>query len=480
MTLSVEVRFLLDRFEGSDGHDADAPEWPPSPARVFMALVAGCAAEAEEALRWLEQQGPPTVAAGASAESRSPERWLVTNKTHKKGGNATYPGRTNVSRQRVGRSLESSKVTYSWRGAAPTAETVEVLDEAARNVGYVGRPTSPAILRVTTGDEAGHEMRWEPTSQRGLEGVDLRLPYPGFFDALVDAYQTEDRVEPPVYARYGRVDAAAPRPETVVESPWSELLVLELDTEGVVPGAHAVALAAAVRREATRRLAERLGEDAVHPVLTGYDQSGHLAWLPLPFTGYEHADGRILGVGLALPRDVAEQALRQLRDVLQDGAAWRLEVASPLGGGPLRLGFDAAVGHQTWTSTPARWTLPSRVWRTALPAVLDVAPRRELSEEEAVTRSVTNAGLPTPVAVQVERGPLTSGDVSLRPRQTVRRHGDRPRPFRHARLVFSEPVHGPVIFGAMRHFGLGLCTQEDGGLAPSSGEAQAGQDGETG
>ena len=69
--LLMTVRLHADgmgtaRFHGM--HQG-TPEWPPAPARVFQALVAGVAQghvlaeEPAAALQWLERLGPPLIAA---------------------------------------------------------------------------------------------------------------------------------------------------------------------------------------------------------------------------------------------------------------------------------------------------------------------------------------------------------------------------------------------------------------------------------
>ena len=68
--LCITVRFLDGTFHGRA--DRGEPEWPPSPLRLFQALVAAAAAlrnepgglqSASPALRWLETQAPPTIIA---------------------------------------------------------------------------------------------------------------------------------------------------------------------------------------------------------------------------------------------------------------------------------------------------------------------------------------------------------------------------------------------------------------------------------
>ncbi|HEV3440895.1 MAG TPA: type I-U CRISPR-associated protein Csb2, partial [Gemmata sp.] len=67
--LCITVRFLdpMPQFHGRA--DGGEPEWPPSPLRLFQALVDAAASRwrdlrfddyAKPFLRWLEKQAPPT------------------------------------------------------------------------------------------------------------------------------------------------------------------------------------------------------------------------------------------------------------------------------------------------------------------------------------------------------------------------------------------------------------------------------------
>jgi len=70
----LSLRFLDRAFHGSG--DGSEREWPPSPLRVFQALVAAAArrnageldADARFALEWMERQRPPVIVAPASIE----------------------------------------------------------------------------------------------------------------------------------------------------------------------------------------------------------------------------------------------------------------------------------------------------------------------------------------------------------------------------------------------------------------------------
>src|SRR6266446_4634516 len=80
----LSATFLDGTFHGRK--DAGAPEWPPSPLRLFQGIVAAGAArwagdfdaKLGPALRWLESQSPPLIAA-PTCEVCAPYRLSVPN-----------------------------------------------------------------------------------------------------------------------------------------------------------------------------------------------------------------------------------------------------------------------------------------------------------------------------------------------------------------------------------------------------------------
>ena len=83
--LLVEVRLHEGRFHGM-------PDWPPSPARLFQALVAGGAKQHQlpkpikAALRWLESRPPPTIAAPHARVGAAMTVYVPNNDLDAKGG----------------------------------------------------------------------------------------------------------------------------------------------------------------------------------------------------------------------------------------------------------------------------------------------------------------------------------------------------------------------------------------------------------
>jgi CRISPR-associated protein Csb2 len=141
----------------------------------------------------------------------------------------------------------------------------------------------------------------------------------------------------------------------------------------------------------------------------------------------------------------------------------------------LRLGpaglwrLRLAQGSELRSLDPARYCARSALWSSATPIALDRHTKRQgaarLEEAAELTaESCIRLGLPRPARVRVHKHAAIAGAASAWP------PGGAPawtgwaqpktlahRPLFHATIEFSEPVRGPVILGAGRFFGLGLC-----------------------
>jgi CRISPR-associated protein Csb2 len=120
--------------------------------------------------------------------------------------------------------------------------------------------------------------------------------------------------------------------------------------------------------------------------------------------------------------------------------------------------------------SPARWTGPSRRWYTATAVALgrnpgdlhardpDRAAKATEAAERTVVADCVNLGLPEPAAVWIHRRSLLTGAPAAGRFMPFPENGNGPRRVCvHAEILFDEPVRGPVILGAGRYFGVGLC-----------------------
>lgn len=470
MTLVVDIALQSSHYQAAAENRVLA-EWPPHPARVFCALVASArSAEDQDVLRWLESQPAPCVHAAPRAMSLLRSAYVVTNSVKKGGGSQFYPGRNNALRSRAAAATSSPRVRLVWAEAAPDPALVERLDQMARRVPYLGRSSSLATLSCRVVDAADPDpdlVCFEPAAGRDGE-CQLRVPFPGYLDDLVDQYRAG---RPPWevgrtvgYRRRGNqtVEQEPPDGERVptitpgeATSVYTDVIVMGF--ERFRPDASLTPLFT----EALRRAVMSVTPDPLPAALHGHDAPGrpHVAFLALPDVGHPHADGRLLGMAVAIPELPDDERRAIVRGVLGarhasedggDGArVFRLDVPHL---GEVVLTYRPGV-VKPWALDPRRWRQGSRQWVSVTPVVLDRYPRHGDMEAEIV-RSCLAAGLPEPDEVVVSTGPLVTGGVRLRPHELPKQAQG--RIYRHVNLHFPQRVAGPVLLGAGRYLGIGL------------------------
>jgi CRISPR-associated protein Csb2 len=228
------------------------------------------------------------------------------------------------------------------------------------------------------------------------------------------------------------------------------------------------------------------------------DGKQHLAVLPLPFVSSDYADGHLLGAALAFPRWVSRKERgRVLGPILLESSGEPKSVALKLG----------ALG--VWTIIKRDWSEPhmalkaetwsahaggSLTWASVTPVVLDGFPKEDRLRDRLAWNSEVFAmlfsacqriGLPKPASIDFDNTSWHQGSprASMK-RRPLRGHpevahalaglgdGFPPypakattgiRPQFHVWLRFAEPVVGPVVLGAGRFLGYGLCKPLWGG-----------------
>ena len=193
----------------------------------------------------------------------------------------------------------------------------------------------------------------------------------------------------------------------------------------------------------------------------------HLAVTPLPFVGSEHADGRIIGLALVLPTDLDQQEAGHCLEPFLYDSATGLPCERRLFDGQW---FECVVEMETrerppQSLNPDTWTRDSRVWASVTPVVLN----RHFDGEDKWQRAVESVkdmcghiGLPRPSEVLLHPVSPVEGVPHARDYpQLIHKNGGGRRSHSHAVLVFDEPVRGPVLIGAGRFRGYGLCRPMD-------------------
>ncbi len=504
MPLAMRVQFLA----GYSGR-----EWPPSPARLFKALVASARAGwahpkrtgIDASLRVLERQGwddgtkLPEIVAPRAELRRPRQRRFVPNNSK------SWPPERRLNPVKsidlepepiLGWDIEGPRTLWYWWPSID-ASHVSVLREVARRVVSLGKGEDLAVVDASEAEPPTTGVRWQPAAR----GVSLEVPEPGCLD-VCDALFARDPSELPlptagVQAVTYASDVAAsvePVPTFVLgfwrngkRFSWDARLLGQVVRQmrdllnGI--GNEVVSLLA---RSPTDRPAMA---GLVHQVLLGQDNSGnpirepHLAVLPLPSVLGPYPDGRLrrvalVGVGCA--GDRTRRAIVDLAQVLLHGLELR---DSGRGTGV----FVATEPDDQWRETI---TKHSRTWVTVTPIVQDgkeltasewkrllqargnaaqepaKAAARELHLRkrriELIERSVYRAisGQEARIeSIEFARSGFIAG-VHVATQYRVSGYlSETPR--LHVRVVFDRPVAGPISVGRGRYVGFGLMWPTD-------------------
>jgi len=206
--------------------------------------------------------------------------------------------------------------------------------------------------------------------------------------------------------------------------------------------------------------------ERVRGVLSGHEPGGapldrpHLMFLPLASVGHERADGRLLAVALVLPGDMRQDdrriALRAIRSVqrlvLGRLGAWNIVP-------DINASSTVNLRPQAWNAQPDGATH----WSTVTPVAFDRHPKTdsggEYQREAAamIATACTRVGLPEPREVIVTQVSAHLGVPPAFAFPRLRRKDNSERRHTHAILVFERPVCGPILIGAGRFRGYGVC-----------------------
>ena len=129
-----------------------------------------------------------------------------------------------------------------------------------------------------------------------------------------------------------------------------------------------------------------------------------------------------------------------------------------------------ALQQETWTGVSTddrREPNDSCRWATVTPIVFDRHPKKPDDAEETVKASCKRIGLPEPREVILTSVSLFIGALHARRCPLMQRKTGGNLHHTHAIVLFDEPIIGPVLLGAGRYRGYGLCRP----LSKKRGEA---------
>jgi CRISPR-associated protein Csb2 len=466
--LSISATFLNGTYHGE--------EWPPAPARLFQALVAGVMTGVyrrlrpgiEPALLWLERQPAPEIYA-APERPASAYRLAVPNNDMDAiarewaAGRRANPADIRTMKTVAPRHLDPSAaphVRYVWpMDAAP--EYFAALQQAVRCLHTLGWGIDMACADVAAPapDPYPGMRRWAPV-KRG--DVALPIPTEGLLEDLAATHRR-------FRARAaGSVADASTRPTMTLEQEYAmegrerpayALLALsapDSDASYSESWHQTVVVAARMRHAAAWALRQQgVSESLITSFIEGHGEGEaknvHMSFVPLPSIVGGHPDGRIRRVLFLEPPGSDGRIAELLEGVLPGVAAidqhTKREVFS------FAQPFEDRV---SWI-----YTASSRVWRSATPVVLHghnaTNGRISLKKTERMLfRAFEMAGYRSEMieGFAFQAAPLWRGcgaAFSFR----LPKHLER-LPRCHVEVRFRHAVRGPVIAGLGRHCGLGV------------------------
>jgi CRISPR-associated protein Csb2 len=475
MTLVLEIEHLLGVAFAARAEDDPAPDWPPQPDRIFSALVAAWGARGEQdderrALEWLEMQTDPEIAASGGHARTAPIVFVPPNDAE--GGRVGNAAVMPLLRRRQARRFPAFRpddpvVSLVWRKIAPDLETLAALNALAADTVSVGHPASLARCRFRLGDAPAGAL---PAARRVYRGRLAELER--------DFHSQPLRRPGPGAAVFSTVAEGGQAISGVFSDRW---LVLE-HVDGEMPDIRAAALVAKALRNALMSGYREAGLGAAIPAMvSGHGPEGkptsepHLAIAPLAFLGMPYASGAVLGFALIPPRpgsllDDAEfrNAVRRLLRTTDDGRVLAVRLSDRV------LDFAVGAMGDRRSLDPEPYVESSRIWASCTPIILDrhlkTTGNRERQEEidGLIRQACRNVGLPEPEAIGAGKHSAIEGAPSAYPSGTAPGwtrwrlpESLRTRQLTHAVVEFGDPVRGPVMLGAGRFVGLGLCRAID-------------------
>ena len=465
--LTIGVEFLHGTFRGDPDGTAvtgglTRGEWPPSPARLFAAFVAAHGSgpastiAGGEELEWLEGLPAPVIHAQPDPWHQVLQpRFVVkqrdrpAKKTHQE-----YVAREGaLHRPGVRVAPGNPCVVYRWDTQTPSQGTLKALRRRAARVGYLGASDSPVRVRVATEAPCASPREVFVPDPQG--DVQIRVAQPGDMHLL-------DRM----YDLWRKRGASVTRSQFPALLHWANYrspggadlldrgqVVAWLRLYPAVSGRRVSVVTGLFKDAVLSRHQHMHGEppDILHG--HGFTQSGYdlARYLALPDAGFARSRGRIHGLALWLPPG----SDRVLRQKARDAAV----AIDALVGSGVETNIEARGDEdRPWAANPRRWLGPALTWVSVIPVIHERRGVRGLSE---AVRWCRHAGLPDPVGFRSSRTPLVPGAVDLAPVE-VNRPGRPALPYSHAEIRFAEPVMGPVVVGAGRQRGFGLCIPVDG------------------
>lgn len=489
--LRIAVRFHEGRFHGS--------HWPPSPFRLFQALVAGAyggrgpTEEPDGALEWLERLDPPVIVVPTAMQVlRGTGLYVPNNDLDTVGGDPRLIAKVRGAKKTFRPWLfdASQALCYGWTFDSAQTGQSDAMNTVAKRLHTFGWGVDAAfaIGDILTVEEWDKELlaHHGPIYRPG-KGIELRCPTQGSLASLKAQHKAfGNRIErtwsgsgknPKEEIVYRRPPRPVFRSVAYASPPRRILYELRTGDGGFFawPQERAHGLVLRVRDLLCARLPDYA---AVLKGAKGDDAAAmarRVRFAPLPSVGMEHTDRSIRRLLIELSPN-CPLSLRELGAKL---SSTTLDTIDPTTGEVLQDGprlvevdteIDKMLSHYAIGADHAY-----RRWRSVTPLALPAKRRRidpDRQREEAKDGperlAETTVAIAAVKAALRHAGHARAEVVAARPQKepfaakgSRAEYFDRPERFSkhqmwHLELTLRDPIVGPLLLGDGRYAGLGL------------------------
>lgn len=495
------IVLIIVRFH--DGRYHGLPDVPPSPARLFQALVAGVGLsgplkkEDRDALGWLESLDPPVIASPTMWRQQPFNMSVPNNDLDSKGGDERRIGKIRTWKSISPQAFDAAiPLLYAWSfQEGIIASNARHICKMADSLYQFGRGTDMAWAtgEIINNEDLGNRLGaypglvYHPTS--GSKGLVLPCPAQGSLASLEHRYASS-------LQRFTNIGQGKTTKQLFTQQPkprfrhvpydspptrhMYDLRHSSEDSFNAWPIQQASKLVTWIRDGAAARLQKSLPGQVsdIERFLIGRKADGtddvpsslRVRIIPLPSIGRYHADCLIRRILVEVPAGCPLRA---------DDVNWAfsgLEVVDTSTGEILDSILTASIGQTMLEHFGISGTAGFYLWRTLTPVAVPegfirrqntafgaTEKRRKGAERQAaqgevaktIVQALRHAGFrERPEIVRVQREPFEANGKradSFSPGTRFSRSR-----LWHTELAFGSPIAGPVVIGDGRFLGLGV------------------------
>ncbi len=493
--------FLVLSIRLHDGRYHGAGNWPPAPARLFQALIAGSGIggplppEHLDALEWMETTcAAPIIAAPKALTGQSVGNFVPNNDLDAKGGDPRNIGGIRTKKQIRPRIFDAeTHFHYAWEIPAGEESSghLVVLQKLADRIYQLGRGVdfawataelmSEEKLEVLLSGYAGTVHRPTP---RGSNGLALACPVKGSLSSLERRYAANaDRFEliqagrvfsqsfrQQPKARFNLVAYDSPPARRVFDlreteapdrfSPWPLHRVYQLVKLSRDLAAQKLTTAFPTQEADIQRWIIGRRADGSN----GGSPTERIRLIPIPSIGHEHADMQVRRLLIEIPGACP---------FTPDDVFWAFSglTIEPDEGGPLLVASNGPDVLKYYSAEKG-----ATVWRSVTPVVVPdsaarrrIEPSRRIAEAKPASEKLAEQNRAArAIATALRHAEVRNSVVQIAvQREPFQGSGERVESFAeesrfakerlwHVEITFAEPYSGPLIVGDGRFAGLGI------------------------